>query len=382
MKGVIVFILVFLSGSAVLGQDLYNKSVISIGPGSVLYVKEAIINEGTIINNGDMQVGGAWTNNAEYDAGEGKITFNSDLPQVINHNDQSFSKLTLTGGGEKLMLADITIENEITLEGGILVSQNDSKVVLGESAVVNGGSDASHINGPVYHRGAGRKVFPVGNGSLFLPVEFLNIEGTSPEVGVTLIETGGTILETSPGLRAVSAVRYWEVDATPGSLVNSKVILPVRVEGLAFGTNEYVVAQSDNVSEPFESLGQSAFQGNIAEGRVTSELPVTKSLLAVGVASSDDAVVVHNAISPGMIDERNDFMVIRNIENFPDNKLTVFNRWGDKVFEIHNYNNSDRVFRGKSNIGGEKDLSSGMYFYTLETKRDGKKINGFIVVKR
>jgi len=380
MRGIVSLICFTCLTTVSLGQNLYNESVISIGPASVLYVKDTIINQGTIVNNGDMQVGGSWINNADYDAGEGKITFNSDLPQIINHNDQSFSRLTLSGGGEKLFLADITVENELNLIDGILVSENDSRIVITPSAQVTGGSDAAHIRGPVYHRGSGHKVFPVGDGSRYLPVEFLNIEGASAEIGVTLVENSGEALLTSPSVTAVSANRYWQIDAVSGSVANSLVVLPVRDEHIFEADSKIVVAESASVNEPFESLGQSSFEGSTTNGWITSEKTVTKSLLAIGTGRTEEGLVVYNFVSPNE-DGQNDFLIIANIENFPENRFTLFNRWGDKVFELDNYDNKERVFRGKTNVGGEQDLSSGTYFYTLETKADGKKTTGFLVVR-
>jgi hypothetical protein len=72
--------------------------------------------------------------------------------------------------------------------------------------------------------------------------------------------------------------------------------------------------------------------------------------------------------------------MIENIQNFPGNKLTVFNRWGDKVFEIRDFDNGQRAFKGKSNIHGQNDLVSGNYFYILELPK-GPSLRGFISVK-
>lgn len=380
MRFTLVTILASLC-STLAAQNLYNESIISIGSSSVLYVKDTIINEGTIINNGDMQVGGSWINHADYDAGQGQITFNSDARQIINHNDQSFSRLTLGGGGEKLFLADITIENELDLTDGILVSENGSRLIISESAVVVGGSDAAHINGPVYHRGAGDKLFPVGNGSVYLPVELLNVQGTSAEIGVTAIELDGETLSASPSLQKISTNRYWQVDVVSGSLGDVDVILPVRDEDIVTVAEEVVVAQSEGTDQPFESLGQSEFEGTTTNGLVTSDRLFSMVLLAVGTATGSEGIVVYNAVSPNG-DDRNDYLIIGNIENFPDNRFTLFNRWGDKVFELDNYDNKERVFRGESNVGGEKDLGSGTYFYVVETKKDNKKTQGFLVVKK
>lgn len=380
MKTILIIVLVFV-GNTLHAQNLYNESTISIGSNSVLYVKDTIVNEGTIINNGDMQVGGSWINHADYDAGQGQITFNSDERQIINHNDQSFSRLTLGGGGEKLFLADITIENELSLTDGILVSENGSRIIISESAVIAGGSDVSHINGPVYHRGAGDKLFPLGNGSVYLPVELLNVQGNSAEIGVTAIELDGQVLSASPSLDKISANRYWQLDVVSGSLNNSRVVLPVRNEDIVSAAEEVVVAQAQGPNDGFESLGQTAFEGTPTDGKVTSDRVVTMALLAVGTATGGEGIFVYNAVSPNG-DDRNDYLIIGNIESFPENKFSLFNRWGDKVFEIDNYDNKERVFRGKTNIGGEKDLSSGTYFYSIETQKDNKKTNGFLVVKK
>lgn len=377
---VVFIILSWFAGGALFAQNLHNESIISIGTNGVLFVTDTIFNRGTIINNGDMQVGGSWINYEEYDAGEGKITFNSDLPQVINHNDQSFSRLTLSGGGEKLFLADITIDNELNLSDGILVSQNNSRIIISENAQVVGGSDASHIQGPVYRRGAGHKVFPVGNGGIYLPVEFLNVQGNSPEVGVTAIELDGTTLRASRSLKEISTSRYWQVDVVSGTLHNSRIVLPVKEETIVDRAEAAVVAEAASLDDDFESLGQLQFSGSTNDGRVTSDEVFTKSLLAVATASPGEGIIVYNAVSPNA-DKKNDYLLIENIEGFPGNKFSLFNRWGDKVFEIENYDNQERVFRGRSNIGGDSILSSGTYFYVIETGTDSPRINGFLTVR-
>ncbi|MBX2915451.1 MAG: gliding motility-associated C-terminal domain-containing protein [Cyclobacteriaceae bacterium] len=93
------------------------------------------------------------------------------------------------------------------------------------------------------------------------------------------------------------------------------------------------------------------------------------------------AVKVFNGITPDG-DGINDFLYIQYldvIEGAANNKVTVFNRWGDLVFETENYDNVSRVFTGKTDSG--KDLPSGTYFYKLDFAQ-GKSVNGFIVLKR
>ena len=35
----------------------------------------------------------------------------------------------------------------------------------------------------------------------------------------------------------------------------------------------------------------------------------------------------------------NDYFVIEGLENYPDNHIVIFNRWGSQVFETSNYQN-------------------------------------------
>src|SRR5690606_32376689 len=139
--------------------------------GTIFSVKDSLVNTGTFVNNGNLVIGGTWLNTGAYDAGAGEITFNSTsptAPQIINHSNQSFSKLTISGGGKKLILADITIEDETILTDGIIEAESDARVIINPMAIVSGGSDQAHINAPVYHNGSGEKLYPLGNGLIYL----------------------------------------------------------------------------------------------------------------------------------------------------------------------------------------------------------------------
>lgn len=92
------------------------------------------------------------------------------------------------------------------------------------------------------------------------------------------------------------------------------------------------------------------------------------------------AVVVYNGVTPDG-DGKNDFMLLKYIdvvEGAQQNRVTIFNRWGDVVFEISDYNNDDKVFRGQSNSGD--DLPSGTYFYKIEFAGNLEPLTGFLTL--
>ncbi|WP_317169099.1 gliding motility-associated C-terminal domain-containing protein [Flavivirga algicola] len=83
----------------------------------------------------------------------------------------------------------------------------------------------------------------------------------------------------------------------------------------------------------------------------------------------------------------NDFWEIRGIENSPQNTVDIYNRWGDLVFSISNYNNTSNVFRGEANNlnnMGANTLPNGTYFFDIKISgtHNLKKLKGFLVIKR
>ncbi|MBR9853354.1 MAG: gliding motility-associated C-terminal domain-containing protein, partial [Algicola sp.] len=83
----------------------------------------------------------------------------------------------------------------------------------------------------------------------------------------------------------------------------------------------------------------------------------------------------------------NDFWEINGIENYPNNTVIIFNRWGDIVFKIDGYDNAGNVFRGEANqltrIGAGQ-LPEGTYFFQIliPEEHNLKTTKGFVVLKR
>lgn len=92
-----------------------------------------------------------------------------------------------------------------------------------------------------------------------------------------------------------------------------------------------------------------------------------------------NGLIIYNAVSNNG-DDKNDIFRLENIETYADNKVTIYNRWGDVVFDVSNYNNADRVFKGQNNSG--KDLPSGTYYYKIEFTGGQKTKTGYLSLKR
>jgi len=106
-------------------------------------------------------------------------------------------------------------------------------------------------------------------------------------------------------------------------------------------------------------------------------------ILNLVVNSLEDTILVVPAqgFSPNG-DGVNDYFVITNIEQYPNNHIIIFNRWGNKVYEGKPYMNQ---WDGKNYFGlkvGGDLLPVGTYFYILDLGNGSKIKKGFVYLNR
>ena len=96
--------------------------------------------------------------------------------------------------------------------------------------------------------------------------------------------------------------------------------------------------------------------------------PVTVTV-RVTDPTADLPVRVTKAVSPNG-DGINEYLVIEAIKDYPDNRVTIFNRNGTVIWEASGYNNGTVAFRG---IGtGQNNVPAGTYFYVAEIRVNGE----------
>jgi gliding motility-associated-like protein len=97
-----------------------------------------------------------------------------------------------------------------------------------------------------------------------------------------------------------------------------------------------------------------------------------------GIISKDSMLVtaekcelqVGNACSPNG-DGVNDYFEIINIQYYPNSSLSIYNRWGKKLFEQKGYVNS---------WNGDSNTTSGTYFYILDPGDGSAALKGYFYV--
>ena len=74
-------------------------------------------------------------------------------------------------------------------------------------------------------------------------------------------------------------------------------------------------------------------------------------------------------------DGNNDIWYIENITEFPKNNVKIFNRWGNKLFDMDGYNNLDISWPLK---GDESKFTSSTYFYIITLNDNSDPYKGWV----
>ncbi|WP_186439765.1 Ig-like domain-containing protein [Cellulophaga sp. RHA_52] len=101
--------------------------------------------------------------------------------------------------------------------------------------------------------------------------------------------------------------------------------------------------------------------------------------------SACDISIYNDLVGPGVDDG---YFRIINIEQFPNNTVQIYNRWGVIVFETKGYDRGSNVFKGISNgrvvINKNEELPAGVYYYIINYNNNGqnKSKAGYLYLNR
>lgn len=93
------------------------------------------------------------------------------------------------------------------------------------------------------------------------------------------------------------------------------------------------------------------------------------------------SIKVYNGFTPDG-DNYNDDWIIDFIDLFPDNRVEIYNRWGQPVFRISRYDNTNNVWQGENNVTGTGPLADGTYFYVIDPGEGNPVLKGYVVINR
>ncbi len=134
-----------------------------------------------------------------------------------------------------------------------------------------------------------------------------------------------------------------------------------------------------DTSDPFTLVSNLSYGSNLFNWIVVNGTCRDTGVVNVFVRDSIDCldpVLLPNAFTPNN-DGFNDYFEVKGIQDFPDNELTVFNRWGLEVYSMEHYMNN---WDGRDNNGNM--VSDGTYFAVLKLRSINKYYKTYIDLRR
>jgi gliding motility-associated-like protein len=206
--------------------------------------------------------------------------------------------------------------------------------------------------------------------------------------GVNLISTGSTV--TTPTLNGPFVVGIVGSDPVSGCSNSTTVVF-----------NTYTIAQIPlQASKNPVCLGDSSllFYTGLASTYSWSTGKTDSAIYVVPTVPSDYSVTiyddhnckltqsinvrvdnncpkelkVYNAVTING-DSNNDNWILDNIDKYPKNSVSIYNRWGERIFVASPYDNKENVWPGKQN-----NLIPSTYFYILNLGNGSDLIKGWI----
>ncbi len=391
----LLFILIIVFNSKTYSQFVNNGSTLYISAGGNVFVDGDFINQSGSINNlGDLNISGNWLNDDILGAfdiiSSGNVIF-SGADQTIGGTQATiFPNVTLSGTGIKRLLINSSVNGILTLNDRELAADNNNLFILdnnNNAISVTTGFVSTDNRGFLYRNTNTQSdyLFPLGSrlsGNLvYRPVSAKAKDNTNNTFGANFSYKDPTtegfdrnskrfdvkelnslyfhILDQPTGNSPADFSFYYN---NPGDGDFNQIVNWVR-----FNLWEKAgIANSQSFSGTNTQLNQVMTYSSIQK---INSLPIAMS----SSASKNELLTFFNSFTPDG-DGINDKWEIKNIDLFPDNDLTIMNRWGNEVLKVKGYNNSNAW----DGIG----LNNGTYFYLLKVTVNGefKVYKGFITL--
>ena len=368
-----------------------------------LFSQEALHNYGTIQIHETAMVGFHLDliNDGSFDQNMGLVGFYSD-----------FGQLTVSGAFTPVFFdAEIAVEEGLVLQTTVGVNNNGNLITgdiitprtqsgvysnFFDNSFYTGESSVSKVYGYAAMTNKDTFVFPVGDDQRLRPLTIRSMATNSlakcayffedPNNSKTLNAFFNTNKRASEYM-SVSDTEFWRLEGDVPSHVTLSWDGYSNVAALGeFMSDLKVVGWSKSESQ-WVSLGNTAVEGGMAYGTITSDLFVPNDYEIITIGGNDDMLETFDTIELDNYymtpngDGQNDVLTIEGIENSPSNSLQIFNRYGVLVYTKDNYRGD---FNGYSNMENaiQKDsgLETGIYFYIITLNDLRRKHQGYLYI--
>ncbi len=311
-------------------------------------------------------------------------------------DDNTSEHPTYLPGEEDVAAGQVILSIEVNAESAcgtgkdsvILTIDQAASVYAGEDLIVCNNSEVM-LESATTENAAAIQWITDGKGSIMgeytLTPTYIPAENENEVVNLILTANGnGTcsdhLVSDTVSIRFIQNLHV-EIDGIDTVLYGETTFLSAEVTPFdgnyeyLWNPEELVDAQNsmDVLTSPLEN--NTVFSVTVTD--IGSGCQTSDSITVVVNQSLDDVIDIRNGISPNG-DGNNDIWYIEGIENYPDNEVIIYNRWGDEIIRFHTYDNEFNYWDGM-NRSGER-VPDGTYYYLI--KFNGKKsYTGWVQVR-
>ncbi|MFW5762482.1 MAG: gliding motility-associated C-terminal domain-containing protein, partial [Cyclobacteriaceae bacterium] len=115
-----------------------------------------------------------------------------------------------------------------------------------------------------------------------------------------------------------------------------------------------------------------------------SALSQNQAWVNITVHPYADDIIIYDGFSPNG-DNINDQWTIGNIGDYPENMVSIFNRFNILIYQQKNYDNEAIVWKGETNkhhFNQEHLAPDDIYYYVISLNNDEKVLKGAVTLKR
>ena len=363
------------------------------------------------VNDGNVFVFKNWINNGivTFTSSEnGKTHFiGQDLQRIEGAGITNFQNVIFDNISDLVPFqlgAVVAINKKAEFLNGIIdCDAENGEMIFNETAIHVNASDISFVDGKVQKKGNTLFEYPIGDDLYFRPSYSEGETNGNVYTAQYFYKNSGENYNHSskdPTIGFINNTEYWTVTKEYGG---EKLVLSLTMDSRTT-PSEFFNLSSDKEAVIVRwdvSSGKWVKEGGVTSDKMPDAILgaqytqlVTSEVKGYGIFTIaitdkkeplDKDLVVYNALSPNG-DGINDTFHIKGIDEYPDNTVEIYNRWGVKVFETRGYNETDNVFAGYSDgratMNRNEKLPTGTYFYILKYSKGNvaKERTGYLYI--
>jgi len=378
---------------------LYIGTLLScIGVGA----QTALYNSGNIRIHPQGQLGfhTDLINNSAFDQNQGLVGFYGFSPLTVSGAfiPLFFDIELANDNGVFLQVGLDNVNNTNFITGDFITPRNQTDVTLNflPDAFYVGEGNFTKVNGYAEIIGQQNFTFPIGNAQQLRPL-ILNSEAVNPSAKCAyFLENPNNPIsfdasfdtENRPrNISAISEVEFWRLEGSVSSTISISWNERSNIAALTDDPSTIIPVGWNKGSGRWETLGEIAGIGDLNQGFVLSAtfIPDNYEVITFGTLGEPMEILdLDNYLLTPNGDGLNDFLVIPELEQSPNNLIRIFDRNGLKVFEKKNYVNEFNGISNRDNlvIAREKGLPIGIYFYVVTLEDLNLEFQGFLYLTR